>query len=603
MKKLVLLAWLAIALLGCTDDPPRGLRLAVFRYNVAGSCWEQIWADTGASTAGVDVCEANETSDGGAGGAGGATPNQSTSCVAGCDLVAGSDRLAVAIDYGDDVPFDPGTAPSRPELTVLVGGEAVTSSRTWKEPTDTRAVFVASFLLPAQPIGELKILAKAAEGFERETAADANLRVVPAPVSVSLGECDAVDCTIYGGIGKLPVTVMAPGRQPQTVTLTWTINGVVSTLPLILSREIESDVSGGIYAVGDISIPAPAVVVPTDWTITAHLGLTSAVARSVNVAPAAPQVTIDECASGPCDIVANDRNVVTLKPTALGPTGQTAAVTVSVDGIAQPGSQPVVLDTPAKITLDGKEYDAATASYAAVLPETAPGASVRFTVRVGSEVAQSAELHMVYAQPTLSVDGCDGQSECVMVAHTGAAVVRPAAVGPVGQTVSLSSYLNGVLQPGTRSITLNAPAEIGDLGAATAVEFVPVPIAPEGSRWRLEIRTGALVESSPEIRLVAPQIQASLSCGNTCSLAPGDPVDVLVTAPMLIGTKQALITTTVDGLTDLVSVVLNLNQLNTGGQVVFEQKRLTVPDASGSTWTIDVSLAGYRATTLIVPIQ
>jgi hypothetical protein len=97
-------------------------------------------------------------------------------------------------------------------------------------------------------------------------------------------------------------------------------------------------------------------------------------------------------------------------------------------------------------------------------------------------------------------------------------------------------------------------------------------------------------------------VTATLSCGSSCTLTPGETVGVTISAPEGISPQEALYTTLLDGSPIVLSAQLTLGNIDIQAGTVSTIQSLTAPTQSG-TWQIDVSVAGYRSNTLTAQIQ
>lgn len=304
----------------------------------------------------------------------------------------------------------------------------------------------------------------------------------------------------------------------------------------------------------------------------------------------------DDCSSDVvCERYGGVDSVV-LELTAPGSAAQAATLTWTLAGV--PSSQTVTLDQPS-MTESGPGVEK---TIAIPVPPAPDGTVWALSARLGTERVDLPAVVIRAAPIVLTVDGCVDGTPCEKTANTGLVTLRPIVLGKPGQTVTLSSTLDGILQPGTRSLVLSTSTMYLGREAATGADFVGVAVAPEGARWQWSAVLGSSRGTSPELILRSPIIGSALTCGALCDLSAGKTVSVRVSAPADSLTKQALLTTTVNGVVELSAATLNLTSFDQSSQTVSGTQNLPVPASPGATWSIDASVGGYAASTIVVQI-
>ena len=195
----------------------------------------------------------------------------------------------------------------------------------------------------------------------------------------------------------------------------------------------------------------------------------------------------------------------------------------------------------------------------------------------------------------IAIQEC-GES-CEREGAVGSIHARIAIPGEIPQSIIIRNVIDGVVSDlGAATLT----TELG-VGETFQTATMAVPTAADGAKWRLEVQLGASRARSNEITIRKPRIVTSLSCGTICALASGAQVGLTVTAPRLISSHEASITTRLDGVPVTTNSALDLiSDVDTNTSVGVTT--LTTPTSPG-TWTIDVSVAGYRASTINVTVQ
>jgi len=257
-------------------------------------------------------------------------------------------------------------------------------------------------------------------------------------------------------------------------------------------------------------------------------------------------------------------------------------VTVTIDGA--PADVPVTVGDVQRV--------GSRAFFEATL--RAPGqlsSDVRIAASVNAGFAASVDQPFAVIAPPvgLSFAECPDPASCELAGAVGNAHLVIDIPGDLSQGVVIHSQINGIeeAQPLDASVT---PPE-------TTVA-IPVPAAPDGSTWTLSAHLGTAAAPSVSATIIAPLITAQLSCAPSCSLATGNPVGLEIDAPKGIAATQALVTTRLNGVPQLVAEPVALVP-DPGGSAT-GLLALTVPGRG--TWTIDVTVAGYAAPAIVQSI-
>lgn len=257
-------------------------------------------------------------------------------------------------------------------------------------------------------------------------------------------------------------------------------------------------------------------------------------------------------------------------------------VTVTIDGA--PASVPV--------TVGEVQRAGSRAFFEATLRAPAQLSSdVRISASVNAGFAASVEQPFAIVAPPvgLSLAECPDPASCELAGAVGDAHLVVDIPGELAQTVVIHSQIDGIedAQPFEARVT---PPE-------TTVA-IPVPAAPDGATWILSAHLGSAAAPSVSATIIAPVITAQLSCASTCSLVAGNPVGLEIDAPKGIAAAQALVTTRLNGVPQLVAEPVTLVP-DPGGSAT-GLLALTVP--GHGTWTIDVTVAGYAAPAIVQSI-
>jgi hypothetical protein len=257
-------------------------------------------------------------------------------------------------------------------------------------------------------------------------------------------------------------------------------------------------------------------------------------------------------------------------------------VTVTIDGA--PADVPVTVGDVQRV--------GSRAFFEATL--RAPGqlsSDVRISATVNAGFAASVEQPFAIIAPPVGLlfAECPDPASCELAGAVGNAHLVIDVPGELSQDVVIHSQIDGIeeAQPFEASVT---PPE-------TTVA-IPVPAAPDGATWTLSAHLGTAAAPSVSATIIAPVITAKLSCAPSCSLATGNPVGLEIDAPKGIAATQALVTTRLNGVPQLVAEPVALVP-DPGGSAT-GLLALTVPGRG--TWTIDVTVAGYAAPAIVQSI-
>jgi hypothetical protein len=265
------------------------------------------------------------------------------------------------------------------------------------------------------------------------------------------------------------------------------------------------------------------------------------------------------------------------------------SVTVTVDG--------VVSETPIEITdelrVGGRAYFIATFH---APPELSKDVRIAAGVNAGFQAIVPTVFETIAPPVAMSLVECPPGPPCELAGSVGSVHAQIAIVGQVPQQVAIHSSIDGVPQPDPVPPVTTQVA----LGRTEATVAIPVPNAPDESIWELRAQLG---ESPPVLVTAvvrAPAIASELSCAPSCNLGTGDPVGLEITAPSEIRPLQALVTTRLDGVPQLVAAPVALVPI--AGDTAQGLLGLDAPPSPG-TWQIDVTVAGYSAPAIVTTVQ
>jgi len=202
------------------------------------------------------------------------------------------------------------------------------------------------------------------------------------------------------------------------------------------------------------------------------------------------------------------------------------------------------------------------------------------------------------AMPAMPIAECPASGACTLTAGVGVATAQVTVPGTVPQTINFRTYVNNVPQD-----QQSAPVTtMLDGDHTSAIVSFPTPDTGANSAWRIDAILGATTAPSPVIALTPPSITASLGCATPCTLAQGSVVNLTVTAPEGIHQTQAVTTARLDSVPTLAELDITLSDVDHTAHAISGQLQLQAPDQPG-TWTLDVSVDGYQAQTVVATIQ
>ncbi len=263
-------------------------------------------------------------------------------------------------------------------------------------------------------------------------------------------------------------------------------------------------------------------------------------------------------------------------------------VTLLVDGVPS--------DAPIMIT--GEERAGARAYFIATFRAPAtPSLDARVIAGVnpGFQTEVPVAFSIVSPQVTIDITDCAQGAPCVLLGAVGSAHVRLAVPGDVPQTIVLAATLDGVPQPDPAP-----PIKTDPVGGHTEhTTAIPVPAARDGAQWVIAAQLGDAVPATATATIQAPTIDSTLSCDPTCSITAGASVGLDITAPANIRPLQALVTTRLAGVPQLVDATVDL----VAGADGNARGTLALVAPQAGAWTIDVTIAGYAAATLVETVH
>lgn len=215
-------------------------------------------------------------------------------------------------------------------------------------------------------------------------------------------------------------------------------------------------------------------------------------------------------------------------------------------------------------------------------------------VNPGFQTTVPLAFHIVEAPVELAMLDCPAGTGCMLAGAVGSAHLRVRVPGDLPQLVAVHTTLDGVPQPDESPPVRTDPT--GDHTEHTTA--LAVPAARDGALWMIEAQLGAGTPATVSATIVAPEIASALSCGTSCALVRGQAVGLAVTAPAQIRPLQALVTTALDGVPQLVAAPLAIVP---SGDSAVGQLALVAPGPG--TWQIDVSVAGYRAPAIVTTVR
>ncbi len=250
------------------------------------------------------------------------------------------------------------------------------------------------------------------------------------------------------------------------------------------------------------------------------------------------------------------------------------------------------------IELSGEQRVGSRAFFVAALhtPSVATE-DMRITAGVNAGFQTEVPDVFVLVEPTISLAfaECQPGNPCVLQGATGFAHLEITLPGDVPLTVGVHAKIDGVAQPDPVPPVTTTPVADN----SETIVAIPVPAVHDGAQWQLDAELPGGRPTTLLASIVAPGIAAALSCGSTCNLHPGNPVGLTITAPEGISPAQALVTTTLDGVPQLIAAPVALQT----GAVGTSTGQLALVAPSAGAWQIDVTVAGYPAPSIVTTVQ
>lgn len=277
-------------------------------------------------------------------------------------------------------------------------------------------------------------------------------------------------------------------------------------------------------------------------------------------------------------------------PFAAGTAAPRPMITVTVDGVAS--------DEPISISDEFRVGDRAYFIATMRAPDkVSSDIRVSAGVNAGFQTLVPDVLTSIAPPVSMTLLECPATGACEIPGAVGSVHITLSVLGTVPQFVTIHAKLDNVPQPDpippVRTFLTNTDH-------TEAITGIPVPAAPDDTSWTIIAQLGEAPIAQATAVIRAPSIVARLTCGNTCSLASGDAVGLEVVAPAGIRPLEAYVTTRLDGVPQLVSVRVPMEQHADGTAIGL--LGLTAP-AGGGNWQIDATVAGYSAPSVVTTVQ
>jgi hypothetical protein len=471
-----------------------------------------------------------------------------------------------------------GTTQPGPTVTVL----RVTSTACLDLLTDTPP---SSVLGLADPCSTTPVTAPLLAGIDQvelvidygEVAFTASTTIPPPTVSVEVD-------------GKPSMTSASVAARPQLGGHAWFV--ATFTAPNVVSNnvQVEVDVATGystrVTKTFQTVAPTPAVSVLRKTSAGCFAAMTPVVPDPM-LGLASPCGTGSATLNAAVDLVelVIDYGVVDVSQATVPPS---PSIAVSVDSTAV--ATPVALSSLQRV--HGHLFYVATFHAPPLVSN-----NVRITLTtVGIGTTLDTVFSTVAPVPAVDVVECAGLPTCDVRGAVGTIHLHVMVPGDVPQQVAFHSYLDEVPGPDLVSPSMTT---LGTGNTETTVE-VPVPAAPAGTAWSLEAQLGSARARSRSITVQKPQVTAGFACTQPCVVAAGAALGLTITAPKDIRTKTAIYTTWVDGVPLVSNATTELVSVDVGAGTVSGTVSVTAPPHGA--WRIDVSVAGYRADSIVVQV-
>jgi hypothetical protein len=260
-------------------------------------------------------------------------------------------------------------------------------------------------------------------------------------------------------------------------------------------------------------------------------------------------------------------------------------VTLTVDGAVS--DTPISISAPQRI--GARAYFLATLRAPEVISQSV---AIDAEVNAGFHASLDNVFSLVPAPISLGFAECPDPMACVLPGAVGDAHLQISVPGSVEQTVTVRTAVDGIEQPDAVVVDTHP-----DGTASSATVALPVPAAHVGAMWTASAQLPVGPAPSVTAAIQSPAVTMQLSCAPNCSLSPGDSVGLAIFAPKGVRADQALVTTRVDGVPQLVAEPVALIEDSASSSALVS---LTVP--SQCTWTIDATVAGYSAPAIVQTI-
>jgi hypothetical protein len=267
----------------------------------------------------------------------------------------------------------------------------------------------------------------------------------------------------------------------------------------------------------------------------------------------------------------------------------TVAPTPEVDVVVDGVRRDVHVDVSPEQRLRARAFFLATFRAPAV-----SSTDVRIAAGAGEGFRTESSTIFATVPPPIAfgVAECQPGLACSLFGAVGQVHATISVPGDVAVPIAIHQTIDGFAQPDPVTVTATPHG-----GSAVATVALDVPAA---TTWSLAAQLGDGASAPVTIALTPPIISSHLSCGSPCTIAKGGQVGLSITAPAGIHPAQALVTTRLGGVPQLIAVPI---ELHTSGAVATGLVTLTAPTNAIGSYEIDVSVAGFAAPTIEANVQ
>jgi hypothetical protein len=393
-----------------------------------------------------------------------------------------------------------------------------------------------------------------------------------------------------------------PGTKPPLPTVTMTLDGVATPT----GGSIRPGALQGERAFFLATFKAPArEVTEMVLEVQAAQGFGHRVPQAIRVDAPRVEVTIDQCKEdAPCELTSGT-GTAAITVTVPGSTPVDVTLTSQINNILQPLTQVVHANTAGGTTGN----PVMTGSAFPVVPVAPEGATWKLIAQWGTSEGEGPVITLRKPVVELTLDKCAANTPCHLISGVDVLGLKATVPGMVPGDVTLTSTIDGLLQPGSTTISVKTLINDASGPKMSGPAHIVAPVAKEGAQWVLHAQYGASTFTTPAVTLHTPVVDLAVQqCGmpGPCVLTGGVGSAVLDLRVPAATAPTVTLTWAIDNVLQQGSQMIQLGPpvMTPNGQISMGTAFLPVPAVhDGATWQIFAQHVGMTSGAQAITIQ